>query len=221
MQKNNSAFTLIEILVTSVILILISTVSITTFQSVFEEQSLRKEVEGGFALIHSLFEKQSSYQVEYIVNEDYFLYGLWGWIKQTLVKSGSWFLLFTNDKTQNLWNISINIDNQEFINKSILSQESFYFPSKQNKKITITWTIEWKTLHAINYQPFSYLDSNNRIVLNSIVDKNNNSYTGVIITGNASWFRKKIFRSPSWDAIEWPLQLEFEANKLKIKIPFE
>jgi type II secretory pathway pseudopilin PulG len=110
MKNNHSAFTLIEILITVTILIFITSVSISTYQSNLEEQSLKKEIESTFSNIspldNQIGEKITDYQIYFHTQSSYYTYStntLYKNILQNLTVSGTTLSLSTNDTEEQEW----------------------------------------------------------------------------------------------------------------------
>ena len=139
MKNNCTAFTLIEILITATILIFITSVSITTFQSNLEEQSLKKEIESTFSdispLDNQIGKNITDYQISFQTQSSYYHYTTntqYKNILQSLSVSGNTLSLSTNDSSNQEWMIRIFQNGKKLPYQKYSSQNIFEFEKEKS-----------------------------------------------------------------------------------------
>jgi len=223
MKKSNFWFTFVEIVLVISILVLTSTFAINEFSKNFEKQSILREIN----LINIKLSDLDKNVWKSITDYSLYLY-TWSFYHYTTntfykdILNEISFLWWTGTlKTNYIWSSSWSNNAKIFFKNKFLKEVSLSFSGSLKMDFSKVWNYFIKSENTtklndifINY--FSQIDENKIIVLTSIKDENENSYTWIIIK-NGLWFSREILDN-NWNKIDTKIILTFENNWLEANL---
>lgn len=226
MKKNNKWFTLIELLISSIIIILLSTFSISIFFDRQSAQFLREEINKVKQDIifskKELWNKITDFEFEFHIWNDFYikninklykdnlLYISW-WIN-TYSNFSSWFTInLTSSKQNTPFLLKILKENKIILKDFLSSTWSLDFFIKDNSDYLFKAFFNTNLSNTLQIIPFSNFDKKNYIKLINIIDDTNNSYSWIILRQNL--LNDMQFQTLTWNVIKTDkIILEFNAN---------
>ena len=227
MKKQKKAFTLVELLVVTTILILISIWSVFYFNDFVSNLELRtgvSKVENYIKDYDNRIKNRKLVDYEIYFHKNSFLYYDYENIFDTeknqkinTIDFGSWnWIIKTNSSDWSVWELNIFEKDNFIIKKYLKDNKNFNYNFDSYLNYKIISRLAWKDINNININYFSKENKISLVEINSKNDKSGTSYTDLKIKN--IWWRKGFCKLDntkiSWDKI----YLFFEGSNWKQKI---
>ena len=217
MKKNNQWFSFVELIVVIGLMAIISGVWIFSFSKNFDSQNLNTQISYFNTIVkwldQEIWKKSSDYELTLKQGQSYYFLS-----KNNLYKNKSIYLNINNftwtvkssDSISNPMNLVVYF-NDKIVKSELLSSTwtyDFDFSARWNYKISST--INDDLLNEIQIWYFWFNDIASNLVLDTITDSDNNSYSWIVIKNYLSW--KKQIYDLSWILISKKINLNFTSN---------
>lgn len=217
MRKNKFWFTFIELVVVIWILAITSTFVISSFFRNFDKQSLLSEANliniKIWDLDNEIWKNITDYEL-FLHTWSFYYYTTNIFYKDILnqvsFEGFTWVFTTNYSEAWDLWANNLKI----FFRNKMLEEQNISITWSFQKDFSKIWNYYLKfeneniNLNDFFIEYFSQINENNQIILTSIIDEDNNTYTWIIVK-NWLWLSREIFDF-LWNKIDKKINLTFE-----------
>lgn len=225
MKKNNFWFTFIELVVVIWILAITSNFVISSFFKNFDKQSLLSEANliniKIWDLDNEIWKNITDYEL-FLHTWSFYYYTTNTFYKDILNQVSfvgfTWTFTTNYSEAWDLWSNNLKI----FFRNKILEEQNISMTWSFEKDFSKIWNYYLKfeneniNLNDFFIEYFSQINENNQIILTSIIDEDNNTYTWIIVK-NWLWLSREIF-DYFWNKIDKKINLTFENKDTQINL---